>query len=102
MKITKRQLRRIIREAMEEVSMYDLGREDSLAGARPQLPDGDYTVSVNALDASGNLMPVTYTIFGRVTGAGVDEGQSNLFMGDKISIPHDKIKSVKETKVTAP
>ncbi|MEE2698934.1 MAG: flagellar hook assembly protein FlgD [Pseudomonadota bacterium] len=67
-----------------------------------QLPDGDYTVSVNALDASGNLMPVTYTIFGRVTGAGVDEGQSNLFMGDKISIPHDKIKSVKETKVTAP
>jgi hypothetical protein len=47
-------------------------------------------------------MPVTYTIFGRVTGAGVDDGQSNLFMGDKISIPHNMIKSVKETIVTDP
>ena len=67
-----------------------------------QLPDGDYTVSVNALDASGNLMPVTYTIFGRVTGAGVDDGQSNLFMGNNISIPHNTIKSVKETIVATP
>ena len=67
-----------------------------------QLPDGDYTVSVNALDASGNLMPVTYTIFGRVTGAGVDDGQSNLIMGNNISIPHNMIKSVIETIVTTP
>ncbi len=67
-----------------------------------QQPDGDYTVTVNALDASGNLLPITYTIFGRVTGAGVDDGQSNLFMGDKISIPHNMIKSVKETIVATP
>lgn len=67
-----------------------------------QQPDGDYTVTVNALDGSGNLMPVTYTIFGRVNGAGVDGGQSNLFMGDKIVIPQDKIKSVKETATTTP
>ena len=53
-------------------------------------------------DTSGNLMPVTYTIFGRVTGAGVDDGQSNLFMGDKISIPHNMIKSVKESIVATP
>ena len=59
-----------------------------------QLPDGDYTVTVNALDASGNLKPVTNTIFGRVTGAGVDDGLSILFMGNNISIPHNMIKSV--------
>ena len=47
MKITKRQLRRIIREAMEEPSMYDLGREDSFAGIRPQLPDEDYMAGYN-------------------------------------------------------
>jgi flagellar basal-body rod modification protein FlgD len=75
---------------------------DGKSAQGTQQPDGDYTITVNALDASGNMMPVTYTIFGRVTGAGVDDGQSNLFMGDKISIPHNMIKSVKETIVATP
>ena len=65
-----------------------------------QQPDGDYTVTVSALDRDGNLMDVTYSIFGRVTGAGVEDGQSSLFMGDKIIIPNDKIKSVKEPPAT--
>ncbi len=67
-----------------------------------QQPDGDYTVTVNVLDSSGNLTAVTYTIFGRVNGAGVEDGESTLFMGDNIVIPNDMIKSVKETEVTTP
>ena len=62
-----------------------------------QQPDGDYTVTVNALDRDGNLLDVSYTIFGRVNGAGVEDGLSSLFMGANIIIPNDKIKSVKET-----
>jgi len=55
MKITKRQLRRIIREAMEEPSTYDLGREDSFAGIRPQLPDEDYMMGYNEAQADAGL-----------------------------------------------
>ena len=55
MKITKRQLRRIIREAIEEVSMYDQGREDSLAKIRPQLPDEDYMMGYNEAQADAGL-----------------------------------------------
>ena len=61
-------------------------------------PDGAYTVVVSALDFSGNLLEVTHTIIGRVTGAGVDDGLASLFMGDAIVIPQDKVLSVKETK----
>jgi len=55
MKITKKQLRRIIREAIEEVSMYDQGREDSLAGIRPQLPDEDYMMGYNEAQTDAGL-----------------------------------------------
>lgn len=55
MKITKRQLRRIIREAMEEVTMYDLGREDSFAGLRPQLPDEEYMRGYNEAQVDAGL-----------------------------------------------
>ena len=55
MKITKRQLRRIIKEAIEEVSMYDQGREDSFAGIRPQLPDEDYMMGYNEAQVDAGL-----------------------------------------------
>ncbi len=55
MKITKRQLRRIIREAMDEISMYDQGREDSFAGIRPQSPDEDYMMGYNEAQADAGL-----------------------------------------------
>ena len=55
MKITKNQLRRIIREAMQEVSMYDQGREDSFAGIRPQFPDEDYMMGYNEAQADAGL-----------------------------------------------
>ena len=55
MKITKRQLRKIIKEAMEEVTMYDQGREDSLAGVRPMFPDEDYMMGYNEAQADAGL-----------------------------------------------
>ena len=61
-------------------------------------PDGAYNVLVSGLDFSGNLLEVTHTIFGRVTGAGVEDGLASLFMGDAIVIPQDKVLSVRETK----
>ena len=70
MKITKRQLRRIIREAMTpdipdamgaighgkfQQTSYDLGREDSFAGIRPQLPDEDYMAGYNEAQMDAGL-----------------------------------------------
>ena len=90
MKVTKRQLKRIIRESLNEalpphlqkhfrsdgssvrdpewedvtpsgygpdgeVDSYDLGREDSLAGIRPQLPDEDYMMGYNEAQADAGL-----------------------------------------------
>ena len=56
MKITKRQLRKVIREALStEVSMYDQGREDSFAGIRPQLPDAEYMQGYNDAQVDAGL-----------------------------------------------
>ncbi|HIF38678.1 MAG TPA: hypothetical protein EYQ69_05625, partial [Gemmatimonadetes bacterium] len=46
MKITRRHLRKIIKEAIDQQS-YDLGREDAMAGIEPQLPDPDYMMGYN-------------------------------------------------------
>ena len=61
-------------------------------------PDDAYNVLVSGLDLAGNLQEITQTIFGRVTGAGVDGGLATLFLGDDITIAQDTIISVKETK----
>jgi flagellar basal-body rod modification protein FlgD len=59
-------------------------------------PDGDYTVVVTAQDRGGKILPVEYTVFGRVTGATAENGDVSLFMGKNIQVPIDKIKSVTE------
>ena len=59
-------------------------------------PDGDYTVVVSAQDRDGKILPVEYTVFGRVTGATAENGDVALFMGKSIQVPLDKIKSVTE------
>ena len=61
------------------------------------MPDGAYSVSVNALDRGDKLLEVKQTVFGRVTGAGADAGKVNLFLGD-IVMPMEKVISVQETK----
>jgi flagellar basal-body rod modification protein FlgD len=63
--------------------------------------DGAYSVVVTAKDASDNLMTnVVQTSFGKVTGAGVDNGTASLFMGD-VEVPMDKILTVKEADSSA-
>lgn len=64
-------------------------------------PDGAYNVLISGLDFSGNLLEITQTVFGRVTGAGVEGGLANLFLGDDITIAQDKVIAVKETKTAS-
>lgn len=60
-----------------------------------QQPDGAYTIQVNAKDPSDTLLTVKQTVFGKITGAGVDDGKANLFMGEVI-IPIEKVLTVEE------
>jgi len=61
-----------------------------------QMPDGAYTVIISALDRDGELLDVAQTTFGRVTGAGAEEGDVSLFMGNVV-IPMDDVVSIKES-----
>ena len=62
-----------------------------------QQPDGTYTAVVTGKDRDGNLMNVTQSVFGRVTGAGAEEGIVSLFMND-IKTGLDKVLGTRETK----
>lgn len=66
---------------------------DTIGNAQP---DGAYTVTIGALDARGNLLSVDQTVFGRVTGGGVDNGMVSLFMGDVV-VSMDDVHLVKES-----
>jgi flagellar basal-body rod modification protein FlgD len=61
--------------------------------------DGDYKVTVSATDTDGNLMDITYTSFGRVSGVGIVDGVLSLNMGESIIYGQENIRSVKETVV---
>ena len=67
-----------------------------------QVPDGVYTLLISAKDAFDKLAEIEYTVFGTVTGAGVDNGETELFIGDNLSVGVDTILSVKKpaTKAT--
>ncbi len=58
-------------------------------------PDGQYSVLVSGLDHQGELLDISTTVFGRVTGIGVENGQTTMFMGD-IEVPQTQVLSVKE------
>lgn len=60
-----------------------------------QLADGTYTVTVAALDRAGSLLDVEQTVFGRVTGTGVEDGEVSLFMGS-IPVSLEDILAVRE------
>ena len=67
-----------------------------------QVPDGVYTLLISAKDAFDKLAEVDYTVFGTVTGAGVDNGETELFIGDNLGVGVDTVLSVKKpaTKAT--
>ncbi|TCS62140.1 flagellar hook assembly protein FlgD [Varunaivibrio sulfuroxidans] len=54
---------------------------DGKNNSAQQMPDGAYTVNISAKDHLGNIQDVAQTIFGTVTGAGVDAGSAMLDMG---------------------
>ncbi len=60
-----------------------------------QQKDGSYNVLVSGLNQYGELLEISHTIFGRVTGVGAQDGSASLFLGD-IEVNQDKVLSVKE------
>lgn len=73
---------------------------NGLGNAGQQVADGAYRVQVNAFDAQGNVVDgIVHTVFGRVTGAGIVNGETTLFMGSTRA-PLDSILSVEETETT--
>ena len=54
---------------------------DGITNGGQQAPDGLYQVQVTSFDAKDNILDVVQTSFGRVTGAGVINGETTLFMG---------------------
>jgi len=62
-------------------------------------PDGLYRVQVTAFDRQGNLLDVFHTTFGRVTGAGVVDGKTTLFIGP-MRVDQDSVLSVQKPDTT--
>ena len=69
---------------------------DGLKSDGTQAPDGPYTAIVNAKDANGKLINVAQTVFGRVTGAGADQGNVTLSMG-AVDVGLEDVLHVSET-----
>jgi flagellar basal-body rod modification protein FlgD len=62
-----------------------------------QVEDGIYGVSVSAVDTTNESIGVSQTVYGRVTGAGAENGDVVLYLGDSIAVPLDAVLSVNET-----
>lgn len=57
--------------------------------------DGSYSVLVTGLDQQNELLDISHTVFGRVTGIGIDGSETTLYMGD-VEVPQTQVLSVKE------
>ena len=64
-----------------------------------QQPDGLYHVTVTNTDNKGNLLDTLQTSFGTVTGAGVVNGTTTIFLGP-LRVPEDQVLSVERTSST--
>ena len=58
---------------------------------------GLYTVIVSAKDRADDPINIKQTVFGRVTGAGAEEGAVQLYMGNVVT-SLDRVLSISETK----
>ena len=70
---------------------------DGKGNGGQQLPDGLYHVQVTAFDSKNNLLDVLHTTFGRVTGAGVVNGQTTLFLNE-LRVDQKDVLSVQEAE----
>jgi flagellar basal-body rod modification protein FlgD len=64
-------------------------------------PDGPYTAIISAKDIDGNLINVAQTVYGRVTGAGAENGVVSLSMG-AVDAPLDRVLSVRDSALDVP
>lgn len=82
----------------------DAGKEiftwDGLKSDGTQAPDGPYTAVISAKDQYGELINVAQTVFGRVTGAGAQDGKVTLSMG-AVDAPLDDVLNVREVPPAA-
>ncbi len=69
---------------------------DGKDGKGVQQADGVYTIVIAATDRDGNLLDVEQTVVGRVVGAGNDNGEATLFVGEVLT-PMDQVVTVRET-----
>jgi flagellar basal-body rod modification protein FlgD len=72
---------------------------DGTTNEGQQLADGLYRAQVTTFDRQGNLLEVFHTTFGRVTGAGVVDGTTTLFMGP-LRVDQDAVLSVQQPNST--
>jgi flagellar basal-body rod modification protein FlgD len=70
---------------------------DGLDSEGTPLPDGAYTVEVGALRPDGSFVDVSTTMFGRVTGATIEDNKVVLSVGD-VNVPMESVLRVEETK----
>lgn len=68
---------------------------DGRNSAGQTVPDGEYSAIITGLSNQNELLKISQTSFGRVTGIGIDKGVTSLFMGD-IEVPQTNVLSVKE------
>lgn len=69
---------------------------DGKSNSGVQQADGVYKIVVTAKDREGATIEVTQTTIGKVVGAGNDNGEPTLFVGE-ILTPMDQILTVRET-----
>jgi len=81
----------------ETESGYHLHEWDGKDASGNPLPDGVYTATVSAVDNTGKTIGVSQTVYGRVTGAGAEDSEVVLYMGD-VAVPMGAVLSVNETK----
>lgn len=82
-------------DAGKEIFTWDGKKSDGT-----KAPDGPYTAIVSAKDNLGELINVAQTVFGRVTGAGAQDGKVTLSMG-AIDAALDDVLNVQEPPATA-
>lgn len=61
-----------------------------------QLPDGEYRISVGAVDLTGVPMSPATFVLGRVTSVEIDESGATLMLG-ALKVPLDKVTAIHET-----
>lgn len=65
-----------------------------------QVDDGAYFAVVTGLDQTNEILDISHTVFGRVTGIGVQDGLTTMYMGD-IEVPQSQVLSVRESHVAS-